>query len=110
MKCGGFILKGNYMISPTLKVGDKFTDGNRTFEVLSVVGNGVYISKCVATDVKPEYVIEEPKAEIKEEKAYTKTEIMRMPKSDLEELCKANGLEIGTTSEMKKILLEKLGL
>lgn len=105
------------MISSTLKVGDKFTDLNRTFEVLSVVKPGVYISKCI--DTKPiEFATNEPvkKEEPKEEKqldsfnSYTKTEINRLNVSELEKVCDQLGLEKSTGMAMKKAIIEKLGL
>lgn len=103
------------MISSTLKVGDKFTDLNRTFEVLSVVSPGVYISKCIKVDVIPEF-IDTPKEEPKEEKKldsfndYTKTEINRLNVSELEKVCEKLDLEKGTGTAMKKAIIEKLGL
>lgn len=93
-----------------MKVGDKFTDGKRTFVVQAVVGNGVYISKLVGineTEIEP---IVEKKEEVKEEKTFTKTEINRMPKDKLEDLSKEYGLEIGTTTVMKENLIKALGL
>lgn len=104
------------MIPKNLKVGDKFTDGNRTFEVLSVEGNGVYISKCVGVNVKPEYtnetVKEEPKkdTELDSFNDYTKTEINRLNVSELEKVCEKLGLEKSTGMAMKKAIIEKLGL
>lgn len=104
------------MISSTLKVGDKFTDLNRTFEVLSVVEPGVYISKCIKVDVKPEFINETVKAEPKKETEldsfndYTKTEINRLNVSELEKVCEKLGLEKSTGMAMKKAIIEKLGL
>ena len=105
------------MISSTLKVGDKFTDLNRTFEVLSVVEPGIYISKCI--DVKPiEFATnesvkkEEPKEETQLDSfnKYTKTEINRLNVSELEKVCDQLGLEKSTGMAMKKAIIEKLGL
>lgn len=96
------------MIRKDLKVGDKFTDGNRTFIVQAVVSEGVYISKVV--DSEEEAPIVEEKKEVKEEKTFTKTEINRMPKDKLEDLSKEYGLEIGTTTVMKENLIKALGL
>ena len=96
-------------ISKTLKVGDKFTDGNRTFEVLVVCGEGVYVSKCIDVKVAPE-TIETPEAPKTETKSYTKTEINRMPNEKLEALCKELGIDISTGTQMKKEIIEKLGL
>lgn len=105
------------MISSTLKVGDKFTDLNRTFEVLSVVEPGVYISKCVKVE-QIEFATNEPvkKEEAKEESQldsfnkYTKTEINRLNVSELEKVCDQLDLEKGTGTAMKKAIIEKLGL
>ena len=105
------------MIPNNLKVGDTFTDGNRTFEVLSVEGNGVYISKCIKTipidaltsiDVK----VEEPKEETQLDSfnKYTKTEINRLNVAELEKVCDKLGLEKSTGMAMKKAIIEKLGL
>lgn len=103
------VQKGKTMIRADMKVGDKFTDGNRTFEVLAVCGNGVYVSKCIDVKVEPE-TIEVPKVETKETKAYTKTEINRMPLDKLEELCEELGLEKSTGTNMKKEIISKLAL
>lgn len=112
------------MISSTLKVGDKFTDLNRTFEVLAVESPGVYISKCIKVEptefatnepVKKEVVKEEVKEEVKETKLdsfndYTKTEINRLNVTELEKVCDQLGLEKSTGVEMKKAIIKKLGL
>ena len=108
------------MISSTLKVGDKFTDLNRTFEVLSVVEPGVYISKCIKVD-QVEFAINTPvKEEVKEEpkeeaqldsfNKYTKTEINRLNVAELEKVCDQLGLEKGTGKAMKEAIIKKLGL
>lgn len=105
------------MIPNTLKVGDTFTDGNRTFEVLSVEGNGVYISKCIKTipidaltsiDVKVEEKKEE--TQLDSFNKYTKTEINRLNVAELEKVCDKLGLEKSTGMAMKKAIIEKLGL
>lgn len=102
-----------------MKVGDKFKDGNRTFEVLQVLGNGMYISKCIACEPNDMYksvetiptkVIDDNPETDEFGKSYTKTEINRMPKDKLEILSQELGLEVGTTAEMKTRLLAKLGL
>lgn len=104
------------MIPNTLKVGDKFTDGNRTFEVLSVEGNGVYISKCIKTIPIDALTSVETKIEKKEETQldsfnnYTKTEINRLAVAELEKVCDKLGLEKSTGTNMKKAIIEKLGL
>jgi hypothetical protein len=51
--------------------------------------------------------------EDREEKVYTKTEINRMPITDLKELASKNGIENAeelTGAELKKILIEKFEL
>lgn len=113
------------MISSTLKVGDKFTDLNRTFEVLSVVEPGIYISKCIETipidaltsvDTKKVEKKVEVKEEVKEAaeldsfNKYTKTEINRLNVAELEKVCDKLGLEKSTGTEMKKAIIKKLGL
>lgn len=108
------------MISSTLKVGDKFTDLNRTFEVLAVESPGVYISKCIKVE-PTEFATNEPvkkeevKEEVKETKLdsfndYTKTEINRLSVTELEKVCDKLGLEKSTGVEMKKAIIKKLGL
>lgn len=50
---------------------------------------------------------------VREEKVYTKTEINRMPITDLKELASKNGIENAeelTGAELKKILIEKFEL
>ena len=106
------------MIPSTLKVGDIYTDGNRTFEVLSVEGNGVYISKCIKTipidaltsvETREEKK-EEPKEQLDSFNNYTKTEINRLNVAELEKVCDKLGLEKSTGTAMKKAIIEKLGL
>ena len=46
----------------------------------------------------------------KEEVAYTKTEINRMPTADLKKLAKENGIDDGSGAEIKKALISKFGL
>lgn len=46
----------------------------------------------------------------KEEVAYTKTEINRMPTADLKKLAKENGIDDGSGAEIKKALIAKFGL
>lgn len=105
------------MISNTLKVGDKFTDLNRTFEVLAVTGPGVYISKCIEVR-QTEFATNEPvkkeepqkETELDSFNDYTKTEINRLNVSELEKVCDKLGLEKSTGTAMKKAIIEKLGL
>jgi hypothetical protein len=104
------------MIPKTLKVGDTFSDGNKTFEVLSVEGNGVYISKCIKVIPIDALTSVETKIEKKEEtqldsfNKYTKTEINRLNVAELEKVCDKLGLEKSTGTAMKKAIIEKLGL
>lgn len=91
-----------------MKVGDRFTDGSRLYEVLEVCGDGIYVSKCIGEvkdfDIKPQ------KEESKEVKTYTKTEINRMAYDNLKELCAELEIEVSTGTQMKKDIIEKLGL
>lgn len=110
------------MIPKNLKIGDTFTDGNRTFKVLAIKEYG-YTSECI--DTKPmEFITKaDVKVEKKEEKIttenvnqldsfnnYTKTEINRLSVSELEKVCAQLGLETSTGVEMKKAIIKKLGL
>jgi len=76
-------------------------------------------NKGVAEMVAPKIVEEEVKVEvveensIKEESKYTKTEINRKSTAELRVIAKEIGVEnadLLTGSEIKKILIEKLGL
>lgn len=106
------------MIPKNLKVGDKFTDGNRTYEVIKVVPLG-YESRLVASAPAPGYRSESeqeaPEATIKDSKldsfnTYTKTEINRLKNDELESLCDQLGLEKDTGILMKKKIIDHLGL
>ena len=105
-------------IPKNLKVGDKFTDGNRTFEVTEIVPLG-YNSRLVASapaaGYRAESAQEAPKATIKDNKldsfnSYTKTEINRLKNDELEALCDQLGLEKDTGILMKKKIIDRLGL
>lgn len=101
------------MIPRNLKVGETFVDGGLTYRVTKVLNPPyLYESAVVEKGEKPEpiKVKEEPKEEPKEDKTYTKTEINRMPNVKLEELCKELELEVGTGAEMKRAIINKLGL
>ena len=111
------------MIPKNLKVGDTFTEGNSTYEVIEVITGG-YRSKRVnvnteayayelAMNATPKQ--EEVKEEVKEETPasetkYTKTEINRLNNAELERVCDKLGVEKGTGMAMKKAIIEKLGL
>ena len=113
------------MIPKDLKVGDTFTEGNSTYEVL-VVKQGGYTSKRISVNteayayeeaMKAEPKKEEVKEEVKAEAPapvldtkYTKTEINRLNNAELEKLCKKLDIEPSTGMAMKKALIEKLGL
>lgn len=106
------------MIPKNLKVGDKFTDGNRTYEVTKVVPLG-YESRLVASapaaGYRSESAQEAPEATIKDSKLdsfnkYTKTEIKRLTTEELTKLCKKLGLETGSGVVMKERILDHLGL
>ena len=103
------------MIPNNLKVGDKFTEEHRTFEVLALDPLG-YVSRLVSSNPAPEYVQEAPseatEAPIEEAKedSYTKTEINRLSTKELEALCDKLGLEKGTGVLMKKTIIDHLGL
>ena len=94
------------------KIGDRYVDGEYTYEVIKVYENGtceaqrVDIKKASIPEKKAEPIVEE-KAE---EPEYSKTQINRLPNAELEKLCKKMGLEVGTGTEMKRALIAKLGL
>ena len=113
------------MIPTGLKVGDTFTEGNSTFEVIAIIAGG-YVSKRIKVDTQA-YAYEESmkatpepkKEEVKEEapaeqldsfNKYTKTEINRLNNAELEKVCDKLGVEKGTGMAMKKAIIEKLGL
>lgn len=91
------------MVRKGLMVGDTFQDGGRSYKVLSVNTDGTYSSKAIEKDEIPEKVVVE-------EKKYTKTDINRMSKEDLNILAKEYGVEAETVTEMKKQLVEKLNI
>ncbi len=106
------------MIPKNLKVGDKFTEENRTYEVTKIVPLG-YESKLVAsapaTGYKAESASEAPEATIQDAQLdsfnkYTKTEINRLKNDELETLCDQLGLERDTGILMKKKIIDRLGL
>ena len=107
------------MIPKNLKVGDKFTDGNRTYEVTKLVPPLGYKSRLVASapavGYRSESAQEAPEATIKDSKldsfnTYTKTEINRLKNDELEALCDQLGLEKDTGILMKKKIIDHLGL
>ena len=107
------------------KIGDRYVDGEYTYEVIKVYENGMCEAQRVDlftnSNVKKENKVVEEKAQpshfedtpekITEESVnYSKTQINRLPNAELEKLCKKLGLEVGTGTEMKRALIAKLGL
>ena len=107
------------MVRPDLKVGDTFIEGENTYRVLSIVPEG-YTAEIVedkkAKPVKKEEEIKElPFTTVEENKLdsfnkYTKTEINRLNNAELKSVCEQLDIEPGTGVEMKKAIIEKLGL
>ena len=103
------------MIPKNPKVGDTFVD-EFTFKVIKVREDGTFVSQrvdmneVVKTEDIPTEVKGEVEAEIKEEKTYSKTQINRMPNAELEKVCKQLGIKVGTGTEMKRALIDRLGL
>ena len=107
------------------KIGDRYVDGEYTYEVIKVYENGTCeaqrVDKITSSNVKNESAPVKEKAEpspledvpekITEESVnYSKTQINRLPNVELEKLCKKLGLEVGTGTEMKRAIIAKLGL
>ena len=94
-----------------LNIGDTFTEGDCTYKVLEIVPEG-YIAKMIKG--MDDNDIPEVKEEVKEAEevkpSYSKTQINRMPNAELEKLCKELGLPIGTGTEMKRAIINKLEL
>lgn len=108
------------MIPKNLKVGDTFTD-EFTFKVVKVNEDGTYISERFTKADVNKYNFNEVKDAVNtgvtEEKAFTepnvnftKTQVNRMPNAELEKVCKQLGIKVGTGTEMKRAILDKLGL
>lgn len=106
------------MIAKNLKVGDTFTEEGKVYQITKVLDN-CYESKfihfekeAITAPVKEEipFYFEEEKVEIPPQKNYSKTAINRLAKEDLEKLCQEIGVQTGTGTEMKKAIIEKLGL
>lgn len=96
-------------MTKNLNIGDTFIEGDCTYKVLQIVPEGY-----IATMIKgmDDNDIPEVKQEVKEEvkPSYSKTQINRTPNSELEKICKELGLPIGTGTEMKRAIIDKLGL
>lgn len=105
-------------IPKNLKVGEKFTEGNRTFEVLEIVPlgyNSRLVASAPASGDRAESASEAPEATIKDAQldsfnTYTKTEINRLKNEELERLCEQLGIEKDTGILMKKKIIDHLGL
>lgn len=112
------------MISKGLKVGDIFTDHGRKYKVLSVNSDGTYVSSYVGEEekVKNDVVSSEQNGASEEvpdqnedsqesdEKKYTKTQIRRMKKEELDLLCAEYGIDVEETDAKREALIEKLGI
>ena len=109
------------MISKGLKAGDIFTDHGRKYKVLSVNSDGTYVSSYVGKEEKltnneeasEQNVESEESTDQNEEsleKKYTKTQIRRMKKEELDLLCAEYGIDVEETDAKREALIEKLGV
>ena len=109
------------MISKGLKAGDIFTDHGRKYKVLSVNSDGTYVSSYVGKEEKVTNTEEaseqnEESEEVTDqneeslEKKYTKTQIRRMKKEELDLLCTEYGIDVEETDAKREALIEKLGV
>ena len=109
------------MISKGLKAGDIFTDHGRKYKVLSVNSDGTYVSSYVGKEEKVTNTEEaseqnEESEEVtdqneeSQEKKYTKTQIRRMKKEELDVLCAEYGIDVEETDAKREALIEKLGV
>ena len=109
------------MISKGLKAGDIFTDHGRKYKVLSVNSDGTYISSYVGkeekvTNTEEAFEQNEESEEVTDqneeslEKKYTKTQIRRMKKEELDLLCTEYGIDVEETDAKREALIEKLGV
>ena len=109
------------MISKGLKAGDIFTDHGRKYKVLSVNSDGTYVSSYIGKEEKltnneeaseqneeSEEVTDQN--EESQEKKYTKTQIRRMKKEELDLLCAEYGIDVEETDAKREALIEKLGV
>ena len=109
------------MISKGLKAGDIFTDHGRKYKVLSVNSDGTYVSSYVCKEEKltnneeaseqneeSEEVTDQNEESL--EKKYTKTQIRRMKKEELDLLCAEYGIDVEETDAKREALIEKLGV
>lgn len=109
------------MISKGLKPGDIFTDHGRKYKVLSVNSDGTYVSSYIGKEEKltnneeaseqneeSEEVTDQNEESL--EKKYTKTQIRRMKKEELDLLCAEYGIDVEETDAKREALIEKLGV
>ena len=109
------------MVSKGLKPGDIFTDHGRKYKVLSVNSDGTYVSSYIGKEEK--LTNNEEASEQNEEseevtdqneesldKKYTKTQIRRMKKEELDLLCAEYGIDVEETDAKREALIEKLGV
>ena len=109
------------MISKCLKAGDIFTDHGRKYKVLSVNSDGTYVSSYIGKEEKltnneeaseqneeSEEVTDQNEESL--EKKYTKTQIRRMKKEELDLLCAEYGIDSEETDAKREALIEKLGV